>query len=340
MNSNKNYVNLANGMLNLYSMELVDHDPSFLSTIRIPIAYDVNATCPEFLTFLSDVFEEDEERIRLVQELLGYCFWPEIRIQKAFIFIGFGSNGKSVLAEVIRHLVGIENVSNVAMNDLGGSFGMESLPDKLVNISTENEFDRKFNTQNFKMLTGGDAVNVKRKYKNSINIKLFAKAIVLLNRMMDSDDMSNGYFRRLQIIPFNKVYRELKSGQTREDGVSYMDKTLTDRLLKELPGILIFALEGLSRLIKNDFNLTESKVCEKALEDYRTRMNPVAEYFNEKIFVQEGHLTLRSSLKEDFDKWAFENGLDNLKSVNTGKFLDLFRRVLIENNIPFRLPCR
>jgi phage/plasmid primase, P4 family, C-terminal domain len=335
MNPEKGFINLANGMFDLREMELVEHDPKFLSTIQVPIVYDTNAECPKFIEFLYDVFENDQERIKLVQELLGYCFINEVKIQKAFFFVGPGANGKSVLAEVIRNLVGVQNVSNVALNNLGSSFGMQNLPDKLVNIFTENEFDRKFSTQNFKIITSGDAVEVNIKYHAPINTVLCAKSIVLLNRMMVTGDLSNGFFRRILIVPFNKIYRELKAGQQKEEGISYMDKSLIDKLLQELPGILNFALEGLKRLIQNNFNLTESKACNQAFEEYKGRLNPVGEYIEEKVYPQEGQFTLRSEFRRDFLKWAEENGYDNAKSINSGNFLDMFKNSLEIQGVNF-----
>ncbi|WP_080833570.1 DNA primase family protein [Cohnella massiliensis] len=334
MNPRRDYINFKNGMLNLYTMEFTDHSPDFCSTIQIPYEYDINATCPTFEAFLQDVFDGDEEIIQLIQEIMGYCFLPEIKIQMAFFFLGNGSNGKSVLAEVIRQMVGVQNVSNVALNNLNSSFGLQSLPDKLVNISTENEFDRKFGTQNFKIITSGDPVEVKIKYHAPINTVLYATPIVLLNRMMHSEDLSNGYFRRFLIIPFKKVYKELKAGQIPEEGVSYMDKSLTNKLLQELPGIAAFALRGLTRLIDNNFNLTESKACRRALEEYQGRLNPVAEYYNERIYVDsKTYPTLRARFREDFCKWAEENGFDSMKSIGATKFWDLFKNVLQENGV-------
>lgn len=335
MNPEKGYINFSNGMFDLKKMKLVEHDPKYLSTIQVPIVYDTNAECPKFIEFLNDVFDNDEERIKLVQELLGYCFLNEVKIQKAFFFVGPGANGKSVLAEVIRNLVGVQNVSNVALNNLGSSFGMQNLPDKLVNISTENEFDRKFSTQNFKIITSGDAVEVNIKYHAPINTVLCAKSIVLLNRMMVTGDLSNGFFRRILIIPFNKIYKELKAGQSREDGVSYMDKSLTEKLLKELPGILNFALEGLKRLIQNNFNLTESKACNHAFEEYKGRLNPVGEYIDEKLYFNQAAIRLRSDFRPDFLKWAEENGYDNARSINTGNFMDMLRVGLAERDVNF-----
>jgi phage/plasmid-associated DNA primase len=56
---------------------------------------------------------------------------------------------------------------------------MQNLPGKLVNISSENEFDRKFNSQSFKVISGGDSTNVEQKNRDSFNIKLFVKLIIL-----------------------------------------------------------------------------------------------------------------------------------------------------------------
>ncbi|WP_165971951.1 DNA primase family protein [Paenibacillus piri] len=334
MNPEPKYLNLRSGMLGLYSRELVSHHPKFLSTFQIPIAYDSKAECPVFINFLHDIFDGDEERVNLVQEWMGYCFLNEIKIQASLICLGGGSNGKSVLAEIIRNLIGVENVSNVPLNALNGRFGLQNLPGKLVNISAENELSKKFNTQNFKMLTSGDAVNVEQKYTPSFNTSLVVKSIILLNSMMDTDDLSNGFFRRLIILPFNKTYRELKAGETPVAGVAYMDKTLTDKLLKELPGILVFALEGLARLIENDFNLTRSKACDHALDKYKNELNPVAEFVIEQVYEDDAAVTLRSSFKDDFNRWAKENGFE--KVSNSRKFMDLFKRVLEEYKMPYQ----
>ncbi|MFC5528402.1 DNA primase family protein [Cohnella yongneupensis] len=335
MNSEPKYLNLRSGMLGLYSRELVSHDPKFLSTFQIPIDYYSRAECPEFIEFIYDIFDGDEERVKLVQEWMGYCFLNEVKIQASLICLGTGSNGKSVLAEIIRNLIGVENVSNVSLNALNGRFGLQNLPGKLVNISAENELSQKFNTQNFKMLTSGDAVNVEQKYLSSFNTNLVVKSIILLNSMMVTDDLSNGFFRRLLILPFNKTYRELKAGETPVEGISYMDKGLTKRLLMELPGILVFALEGLARLVQNDFNLTRSKVCDQALARYKNELNPVAEYIEDQVYQSDGEVTLRSRFKEDFDKWANENGYAHVKSINATKFMELFRRTLKENGMHF-----
>jgi phage/plasmid-associated DNA primase len=40
-------INLENGLLKVRTYELIPHSPEFLSTVRIPMAFDPQATCPE-----------------------------------------------------------------------------------------------------------------------------------------------------------------------------------------------------------------------------------------------------------------------------------------------------
>lgn len=335
LNPNEDFINLSNGMLNIYTRELVEHSPNYLSSIQIPIEYNKEAKCPFFNAFVLDIFDNDLKRVELIQEIMGYCFLRDVKIQKSFIFYGSGSNGKSVLAEIIRHLVGVENTSNVPLNSLSGKFGMQNLPDKLVNISSENEFNKKFNTQNFKLLTGGDAVNVEQKYKDSYNTKIFAKIVILVNRMMDTDDFTNGFYRRLQIIPFNKIYVEKAADEIEDVGTSYMDKSLTEKLLSELDGIFLFAINGLQRLVENNFNLTYSPECEKSLENYKIRQNPLLEFFTDNIIAGKGLQTKRVDFKKSFDQWALRNGFDEATNISNPKFWDLLNKILADKQIHY-----
>lgn len=336
LNSHHELINLKNGMFNLNTMQLMPHNPKYYSTIQNPIKYNKGAACPRFIEFLLDIFQGDKERVLLVQELMGICFTRESRIHKAFIFYGPGSNGKSLLAEIIRILIGVDNTSNVSLNDLSGRFGFQNLPNKLVNISTENEFSKKFNTQNFKMLTSGDAVEIEKKFKTSYSTVLHATLIILVNKMMDSNDYSDGYYRRLQIIPFDNTYIEKKVGEVKKEGVRYMDKNLKEKLLEELDGILNFALEGLQRLIKNDFNLTYSQLCEDALNDYKSRQNLVIRFFKDRINVNPDATTKRPDFKKAFTKWAVDNGFEEEANMGATKFWDLMNKILSDQQVTLR----
>jgi putative DNA primase/helicase len=326
-------INLSNCMLNIKSRKVFAHSPEYMSTVQIPILYDKNAKCPKFESFLHEIFDGDEERVLLIKELMGYCFLRDVKIQKAFIFYGSGANGKSVLASIIQKLLGKDNVSNVPLKTLEERFGLAELPNKLANISGENELEGNFNTQNFKSITGGDIVCIEKKYKDTFSVKIFSKLIILCNELMKTNDQSEGYYRRLQIIPFEKSFIELREGEEKQEGISYMDTDLLKKLELEMSGILNYALDGLERLRNNDYKLTKSKKCEKLIEKYRNDQNPTKKFFEATFNIQKGSTIKRALLKKKFCEWAKKENLDDFANIGSKKFWDLFNKVLIEKGI-------
>lgn len=320
MNQNRAFLNLKNGMLNTQTMELEAHQPSYFSTIRIPIEYRLGATCPRFLQFLHEIMDGDQERILLIQEMMGYFLTAETIVQKAFFFYGSGANGKSLLAKIITLLCGEENVANVPLSELSNRFGLQNLPDKTLNIATENEFSEKaFNTSMFKAITGDDTVHIEQKFKKAFSYKLLCKLLVLLNTMPQTKDLSHGYFRRILLIPFNKRF----------EGAAE-DKNLLNKLLVELEGILIFALEGLQRLRTNNYVFTESAAVQESVEDYRRDQNPLIEFAEEKIrLVPEGRIK-RPDLPNVFRDWCIANGHEDWARKDTQIFWSLFRMTMAE----------
>ncbi|TXK75430.1 phage/plasmid primase, P4 family [Paenibacillus sp. N3.4] len=273
LNSDKQHINLQNGMFNINSFELLPHDPEFYSSVQVPISYAPKATCHRFLRFLKEVFDGDARVIEVVQEMMGYCLSSETRAHKVFILEGVGSNGKSVLIEIIERLVGAENVSHVPMNDFSQPFARSEIVGKTLNVSTENEFDeRGFNTQYIKSITSGDQIRVEVKHEKGFSYKPFCKLVFAMNQLPSVNDKSHGFFRRLVILPFHRVFSAEEA-----------DKKLIDKLIPELPGIFNFAIEGLKRLIENDFNFSHAEKINEAILGYKSEQNPVIPFFHEHI---------------------------------------------------------
>lgn len=317
------YINLENGMYNIYTQKLEEHNPKFLSTVRIPVTYNPNAECPIFKKFLSDLMQGDDERILLMEEIMGYSLTLLKCVQKGFFFYGTGGNGKSKLAEVITKLCGKSNISNVSLRELGSQFGAENLPCKLINISPENEFDGKYmDTGNFKMITGGDTININAKFKKAESYDIFVKLISLVNKLPNVDDTSDGYFRRVLIVPFYNVFTGEKD-----------DKAIMDKLLIEMEGILLLALEGLRRLISNKFNFTESKVVNEIFHKYRVEQNLLMEFFADRVICNKNAQIKQCDVLRYFKKWAMQNGYDDWNSISSTKFWNMFRKILSDNGI-------
>lgn len=305
-------INLLNGVLDIQTGELHQHSQNFYTTIKLPIAYDPNAKCDRFLNFIKEITRNDNELSNVIQEMVGYCLCHNTKAEKAFYLYGSGKNGKSVLVKVIEALVGKENISNVSLNSLGDSFGIASMVDKNVNISSENEVNGKLNTQMFKAIVSGDTVNVTRKYKDDMQCTLATKLIMLVNSLPNTSDVTYGYFRKIIILPFDERFE----GENQ-------DVNLFEKLKLELAGILNWALVGLKRLQDNQYQFSKSKAIEKVIEEYTKSQNPTVEFFHDCYEKKEGAKIKRSEIYTDFQFWANENSVESLSLQNFWNMLSI-----------------
>lgn len=325
---NRHYINLANGMYNTNTFQLEPHDPKYLSSIQNPMLYDAQAGCPRFLQFLDEIFQGDEQTIKVVQEIMGYCCTSETRAQKMFIFEGIGSNGKSVLIELIEHLVGRLNVSHVAMNELSHPFARAELVGKILNVSAENEFNEKgLNTQQIKTIVSGDNIRVENKYEKGFSYKPICKLVFALNALPVAIDKSHGFYRRLVIVPFRRVFKGTE-----------VDKNLLQKLLEELPGIFNFAMEGLKRLIEQDFNFSTSNAINQAVSSYKNEQNPAIPFVADHIQAGRPEDRLGTNdLFEFFQVWCRRTGETEFAATtfrNRKLFYAAFKTGLLEAGLP------
>jgi len=72
-------LNLANGVLNLRTLEFVPHDPNLKLTKLAPVTYDPNADCPKWKAFLERIFNGNEQVICFVQRAVGYTLTGSTR---------------------------------------------------------------------------------------------------------------------------------------------------------------------------------------------------------------------------------------------------------------------
>ena len=339
MNSHRKYINVKNGLLNLETYQLEKHRKDIYSSIQIPINYNPSVDCPQFKEYLNDVFDGDTERIMLVQEILGYCLTAETKAQKGFIFLGEGSNGKSVLCDLMYHLYGEENISSVSIKDLSNSFSRYNLLNKTVNIATENEIDSNgLDTQYLKAITTGDVIFAEEKYKQGVSFRPFCKLVFAANKLPYSRDKSYGFVRRLVIVFFDSKYKfELTKADKENPKIKKADPNLLDKLLEELDGIFNFALEGLKRLRKNNYRFTQSKVSNKILESYKEEINVVLQFIRENIEIaSNSKRVVRGEIRSRFDNWCEDNRHKGTKDMNNKKFWSEFRKALDNEGMIYR----
>ncbi|MFB6294608.1 MAG: phage/plasmid primase, P4 family, partial [Candidatus Nanohaloarchaea archaeon] len=147
------YVPLQNGWYNLEEDRLEAPDPDKFIAHELPIQYQEDADCPRIREFLHEVVED--ENVPVLQELIGYCLYRDYPINKAFMLLGDGKNGKSTFLNLLKAFLGEENVATPSLHTLAENrFAKADLYGKLANIHADLSAQKLYSTGVFKMLTG------------------------------------------------------------------------------------------------------------------------------------------------------------------------------------------
>lgn len=321
-NFNKNHFSFQNVTLYSITGELVEHSSEHLTTFGSPVNYNEVAECLIFKQFLAELFE-DKATIQFVQEWFGYTLSCSHQANAFLIGVGAGANGKSTLFDVLSQLVGIENISSAPLSNFNSAFGLEPLIDKKLNLATESDVDA-FKTGKLKALTAGEDISINRKNKIEITTKLPAKLVFLMNELPLISDNSFGFERRLLILPFDKTF-----------AASEQDKDLPKKLSNELEGILNWSLEGLRRLIANDYSFTISKPMQAAKELYLGVGNPVEKFVRECVVSAPKNIVVGKELINAYISWMMMNELPFKGTDSPQKFWKMFKDAMDLELIPF-----
>lgn len=291
-------INCANGTLEYAGGEwhLREHRRGDYLTSQVPVVYDPSATCPRFDRFLSEIFEGDEDaedKAQTVLEMMGYSLLQSCRLEKFVILIGKGSNGKSVLLEVVRHLVGPDQASAVEPARLSEGFQRAHLRGKLVNIVPELPVGAKLADGAMKAFASGDPVNGEFKGRDSFEFVPYATFWSGTNHMPHTRDLSHGMFRKALILQFNRKF----GADEREIG-------LAEKLRAELPGILVKALHALGAALDRGY-ITSPASSQAALQQWRTESDQVAMFIEDRCTLDPGAgPTPTTELLNAYKAWA------------------------------------
>jgi len=292
------YLNFVNGMLNLETGKMEDHDPSFLSTIQLDYCYDPDAQCQRWREFIDEITDSNEKKQKLLQEIAGYVLYSDNSLQKAFVMIGAGRNGKSVFLNTLTKVFNKKNTSNVEIADLVESFQRIKLMKSMVNICTEMSADVSQASSFFKQIVVGDPVSGCYKHKDYIEFTPRVKFICATNSMFRTKDVTDGFLRRISFIKFDLEYH-IDVNDIRRPHHRKADVNLEKTLELELPGIFNWCYAGYKRLQKQSM-FTETSEHKYLIKDLRNTENPHMVFFEE---VKEIEYT-RESLWRSYFNWC------------------------------------
>jgi putative DNA primase/helicase len=162
----------GNGLLDLHSRTLRAHSPYLFNINCLPFDYDPAAAEPErWLQFLDDLWPDDEEARRTLQEIFGLLLTPETKHHKIFMLVGPKRSGKGTIARVLTGLLGKDNVVSPTLAGLSSHFGLAPLIDKRAAIISDARLGPQTNAhtvaERLLAISGDDPLTIDRKYRDA-----------------------------------------------------------------------------------------------------------------------------------------------------------------------------
>ena len=289
-------IHLANGALFLDGRFTEEKE---YCSHRLAVAYHPDAPKPErWLHFLSELLEPED--IPTLQEYLGYCLIPSTKGQKMMMLIGKGGEGKSRIGLVLKAMLGrCMNTGSIQKVE-SNRFARADLENRLLLVDDDMDLNALPKTNYIKsIVTAEMAMDVERKGIQSYQVQLYVRFLCFGNGALSSlYDHSDGFYRRQLILTTKNRPAERKD-----------DPFLVEKLCGELDGIFQWCLEGLQRLIANDYQFTVSEKSSENVETVKRSNNNIIDFLQSTGYIRfKADMEASSkALYEAYKMWCEDN---------------------------------
>lgn len=300
----KNIIPVKNGHYNLETGELEEPDPERFIVNEIPVEYDADADCPQIKEFLKEVVEE--ENVKVLQEMFGYCLYRDYPFRKAFMMLGEGQNGKSQVLKLLNKLLGEDNIATPSLHQLSETrFAQAQLYGKLANINGDIDGGVLQRTGFMKMLTGGDLINGEKKgVQNPLKFYNYAKLIYAANQLPHpQNDQTDAFFSRWILIEFPHKFTD--EDDEHKDAIKNIAGKLTTE--EEMQGLLNWAVEGLERILDQG-QFTETKRMQEVKLRWLMETDPIQVFAEHMLERDDGNFITKDDMYEFYGDFCDYHG--------------------------------
>ena len=308
LDKNDDLINCQNGTLNLETLEFKAHDANDLITKITNVIYDITKKPILFSKFISEVFENNNDKIDYLQQLLGYSLTTNTTYEECYILLGTSTrNGKSTLVETISYMLGNNNgyAMNIMPETLAIKFNKDSrtasgdiarLKDCRLLTTSEPPKNMLIDNAFLKNITGRDRITARHLHQDEIEFVPKFKLFINTNHLPYITDMTLFDSGRINVITFNRHFNE-----------NEQDRTLKDKLREdeEISGIFNWCLEGLKK-IKSE-GIQKPQCIKDDTAQYKKQSDIIGEYVEERL-IKNNHSTKLKDVYEDYKIWCEKSG--------------------------------
>ena len=271
------YVPVNNGIWDMESKILFPFSEDLVFTSKLHTNLNLAAVNPVISTPDGDwdvdtFFDElgSPGFVKSILEVIQAACLPLAPRNKMVLFYNTaGNNGKGTICQMIRNLLGEDVVISIPIDEFSVKFALADLPHAIAIITDENNTNSfSKGLGNLKAVITGDVVKVEQKYEKSYNFAYRGIVIQCLNDMINGNDKSGSFKRRLHIIPFENCFTGKEKRYIKERLIYRTD--VLEYILKMV-------------LVDMDYReeFTETSATKAALELYTKTTNSVVAFLEE-----------------------------------------------------------
>lgn len=278
-------------------------DPDEMITMRAGGVPTETTDCPEFLAALNQWTMGDTAYVEHIQRALGYGL-TGLTTEERLIFIhGGGSNGKSVLADIIGAVMG--DYADVAPEGMftaakfrGHPTSIASTQGKRLIVASETNSNDVWDEARIKQLTGGDRIKAHFMRQDPFTFKPKFLLMFLANNLPTfKDGVDDAIRRRFLIWPFR--FKASPSNR---------DNKLKHRIIQnELPGILRWLVDG-CRLWLHDGGLKVPPVVEVETQEYLAEQDLFRQFLEDECEIVQGGVAPSTPLYRQWARYTEDRG--------------------------------
>lgn len=282
--------------------------PALFTTSALDFDFKADAPSPvNWLAFLNQLWGGDAQSIELLQDWFGYVLTADTSQQKMLLLVGPRRSGKGTIARVLARLVGHGNIVGPTTSSLAGTFGLQPLIGKSLAIVS----DARFSGDNIQTvverllcISGEDGLTIDRKHMPAVTMRLPTRFMFLTNELPRLTDSSGALAGRFLVLRLTQSF------------FGKEDPGLTDKLLAELPGILLWALQGWLRL-RSRGRFAQPASADQALCDLQELSSPVGTFVQECCTVAPGRQADARALYKRWKEYCADMGRDHPGTIQS-----------------------
>lgn len=302
-------LNCQNGIIDMGTGSLLNHDRSKLMTKIVETDYDESAKCPKWLDFLAMIMMDRGTLIDFLQRAVGYSLTGRIHEQVLLILQGGGNNGKSTFVEAVTRMLGDYALHSPANMIIETPYpehptAIASLMGQRFVMNAELEEGDILSEGLVKRLTGGDTLTARMMRQDFFQFKPTHKLWASANDMPTIKGASNGIWRRIRKIPFDFKFIDVNIREFED---------VQDELAEERSGILAWAVEGCLDWKINGLGIP-SEIA-RATDEFRQDSDTVQLFLDERTIQKEGADIGSNNLFLAYAGWCDQNRVEVLSQT-------------------------